>query len=81
MRPEIRRTTLEKTFVEQGTLNRHRMSVVRVLGKMTRLDQEGNGDAGGSRERRKHDEILQSEVDQQSEINLARGEATRLRQC
>ena len=35
------------------------MSPVRDLGEMTRLDQAGNGDAGGSRERRKHDEILQ----------------------
>ena len=47
---------------------------------MTRFDQEGTGDAGGSRERRKHDDILQSEGDQQSDVNLARGNATRLRQ-
>ena len=87
MRSEIRRTTLEKTFEEQGTLTR----AVRawnieclwceILGEMTRLDQTGNGDAGGSRERRKHDEILQREGDQQGENNLARGKATRLGQC
>ena len=87
MRSEIRRTALEKTFEEQGTLNR----AVRAwnieclwcenLGEMARFDQAGNGDAGGSRERRKHDEILQSEGDQQGENNLARGKATRLGQC
>ena len=45
MRSEIRRTTLEKTFERQGTLSQ---TVVRIVKEAAR-DQEGNGDAGGSR--------------------------------
>ena len=62
MRSEIRRTTLEKTFEEQDTLSQ---AVVRIVNEAAR-DQEGNVDAGGSR-------TPQSEGDQQSEVNLARG--------
>ena len=45
MRSEIRRMKLEKTFREQGTLSQ---AVVRIVNEAAR-DQEGNGDAGGSR--------------------------------
>ena len=64
MRSESRRTTLEKTLEEQGTLSQ---AVVRIDNEAAR-DQEGNGDAGGSR-------TPLSEGDQQSEISQA------LRQC
>ena len=55
MRSKIRRTTLEKSFEEQDTLSQ---AVVRIV-KKAAIDQEGNGDAGGSR-------TPQSEGDQQS---------------
>ena len=45
MRSEIRRTTLEKTLEKQDTLSQ---AVVRIVNEAAR-DQEGNGDAGGSR--------------------------------
>ena len=45
MRSEIRRMNLEKTVGEQGTLSQ---AVVRIVNE-TASDQEGNGDAGGSR--------------------------------
>ena len=47
---------------------------------MTRLDRavmEMQAEA----ERRKHEEILQSKRDQQSEINVTQRRGTRLRQC
>ena len=60
MRSEIRHTTLEKTFGEQGTLSQ---AVVRIVKPEIKKATEMQAEA----ERRR------SERDQQSEINLARG--------
>ena len=54
---DIRRTTLEQDTLSQA--------VVRIVNEAAR-DQEGNGDAGGSR-------TPQSEGDQEREISQARG--------
>ena len=51
----------------------HRMSPVRdSRDHPSRLDQAGNGDAGGSRAQQTFEDCLQSEGDQQSEINKNR---------
>ena len=60
MRSEIGRTTLEKTFEEQDILNQ---AVVRIVNETARAWSIEC----------KRTESLQSEGDQQSEINLARG--------
>ena len=61
MRSEIRRMKLEKTFEEQDTLNQLLSRIVNGTARAwsiqyeireiisPRLDQAGNGDAGGSR--------------------------------
>ena len=68
MRSEIRRMKLEKTFEEQGTLNQAVVMIANGTARAWsfRLDQEGNGDAGGSRAHETCVELARSEEDQQS---------------
>ena len=88
MRSEIRRMTLEKTFEERDTLNQAVVRIVNEAARACRIEglryeirqsippasikqaMEMQAEA----EHSKREDILQSEGDQQSEINLARGE-------
>ena len=88
MRSEIRSMTLEKTFEGRDTLNQAVVRIVNATDRASSIEclpyeiqdiihlasikqaTEMQAEAG----RRTCEEILQSEGDQQSEINLARGE-------
>ena len=87
MRSEIGRMTLEKTFEERDTLNQAVVRIINeaararsieclryeirdiILPASVKQAMEMQAEA----ERRKRVEILKSDGDQQSEINLARG--------
>ena len=85
---EIRRMTLEKTFKERDTLNQAVVRIVNETARAWSIEchqyeiRESIPPASikqamemqAEAEHSKREEILQSEGDQQSEINLARGE-------
>ena len=85
-------TTLEKTLEGRDTLGQ---AVVRIVNGTARVwsilheireiispvSIKQAMEMQAEAEHRKHEEILQSEGDQQSEINLARRRSTRLGQC
>ena len=76
IRSEIRRVTLEKTFEERKTLNQAvvRMSPVPDSRNHPPASIKQAMEMQAEDERRKPEEILQSDGDEQSEINLARGQ-------
>ena len=88
MRSEIKRMTLEKTFEERDSLNQAVVRIVNETARAWRIEclryeiRESIPPASikqamemqAEAEHSKREEILQSEGDQQSEINLARGE-------
>ena len=89
MRFEIRRMTLEKTFEERGTLIQAVVRIVNGTARAWSIQHEIREIISPAStkqamemqvevERRKREEILQSEGDQQSEVSWAQG---RLRQC
>ena len=92
---EIGRMTLEKTLKERDTLNRAVVRIVNetaIAWSIERLRYQIQGiiplastkqamEMQAEADRRKREEILQSEGDQQSEINLSRRRSTRLGQC
>ena len=88
MRSAIRRMTLEKTFKERDTPNQAVVRIVNEAARACRIECLRNEiresippasikqamEMQAVTEHSKREEILQSEGDQRSEINLARGE-------